>query len=421
MDFARDIVPTSDSNYSNLVKELGLEKLVPQDINSFGCQFLYSQPFVQRRSRRLNQELSVEGEPWIEAVAYPQLLLVLKEVAELMYKDQTFTDSYKLLLRGRLAYFHNMILDRPVKSLAEVAISSYSEYSAAYRKQPNLHLTHFIATKLEFANVLLFYYKYSEAEKCMEICKQVLNVEIEYTGKLGRRTKFQQFDTAQLVVRLEEYNSKKQHEQLSEADREIIQKEREELPPIEKVLVLDSKPSQSLLKPVTLEEDSILFEVPKFTEDPGDASIRGLEKQLLVLTHSYYIYESSPKEETLFLKLNSLVSSLLASDPIYSLKFALLVLRSLNELPRYKNSDRALEQLQQLIGQYNTVQKRSEDLALIFSTPIAYHVRVLLLKMVAEKLFSHGLLMTGVEMYEQVGMIEECIEGLVSASHKDRA
>jgi hypothetical protein len=57
------------------------------------------------------------------------------------------------------------------------------------------------------------------------------------------------------------------------------------------------------------------------------------------------------------MKLNSLVISLLASEPVYSLKFALLVLRSLNELPRYKNSDRALEQLQQLINQYNLVTK----------------------------------------------------------------
>lgn len=96
-----------------------------------------------------------------------------------------------------------MILDRPVKSLAELTIGSYTAYEAAYRQQPSLSLTHFIAVKLEFSNVLLFYYKYTEAEKSMEMCKQVLNVDIEYTGKLGRRTKFQQFDTAQLVVKLE--------------------------------------------------------------------------------------------------------------------------------------------------------------------------------------------------------------------------
>jgi hypothetical protein len=69
-------------------------------------------------------------------------------------------------------------------------------------------MTHFVAVKLEFANVLLFYYKYTEAERCIEVCKQILNVEIEYTGRLGRRTKYQQFDTAQLVVKFDSYKNK---------------------------------------------------------------------------------------------------------------------------------------------------------------------------------------------------------------------
>lgn len=57
------------------------------------------------------------------------------------------------------------------------------------------------------------------------------------------------------------------------------------------------------------------------------------------------------------MKLNVLVGKLLSTDPPYTLKFALLALRSLNELPRYKNSDRAIEQLQELVGQYNELPK----------------------------------------------------------------
>lgn len=384
MEFSLSFQQAPQSDYSHLVMDLKLEDLLPADINSYGFEFLCSQPFVQYNSRSLSKELSVDGEPWIEAVAYPQLLLALREVAELMYKDPASTDSYRLLVRGRLAFFHNMILDRPAKTLADITIGSYEAYFAAYRLQQNVAQAHFVAVKLEFSNVLLFYYKYTESERCMEVCKQILNVEIEYTGRLGRRTKFQQFDTAQLVVKLEEYNGKKKTQELSDVDLEIIRKEREELPPMESVLVLeDRKPGDTVLKAVQLDEESILFEIPKFTEESVDPNIRGLEKQLLVLTHSYYMYESSPKEETLFLKLNSLVASLLASDPVYSLKFALLVLRSLNELPRYKNSDRALEQLQQLIDQYNSVEKKPEDLVLIMSTPLSYHIRVLLLKLVA--------------------------------------
>jgi|JI6StandDraft_1071083.scaffolds.fasta_scaffold16245_8 hypothetical protein len=78
MEFTKENKSSSQCDYSKVIEEMQLKELVPIDINSFDYDYLCSEPFIQRRNRRLNQELSVEGEPWIEAVAYPQLLLVLK-------------------------------------------------------------------------------------------------------------------------------------------------------------------------------------------------------------------------------------------------------------------------------------------------------------------------------------------------------
>ena len=58
-----------------------------------------------------------------------------------------------------------------------------------------------------------------------------------------------------------------------------------------------------------------------------------------------------------------------------------------------------MEQLQQLVDHYNTIDKSLQDAVLLMSTPLVFHLRVLLLKMVAGHLFKQGLLMTGVEMY----------------------
>lgn len=80
---------------------------------------------------------------------------------------------------------------------------------------------------------MLFYYKYTETERCIESCKQALNIEIEYTGRLGRRTKYQQFDTPQLVMKIEEYKGQSASDTLTEYDREVIKKERDNLPFIE--------------------------------------------------------------------------------------------------------------------------------------------------------------------------------------------
>jgi hypothetical protein len=112
----------------------------------------------------------------------------------MIVKDEEFTPLYKYLFAGRLAFIHNLILGKPVNSLAGTALDCYLKYTESYAKGSRVLLTHFIATKMEFANVLLFYYKYSEAERCLEICKQVLNVDVEYTGRMGRRTKYQKFE-----------------------------------------------------------------------------------------------------------------------------------------------------------------------------------------------------------------------------------
>lgn len=58
---------------------------------------------------------------------------------------------------------------------------------------------------------------------------------------------------------------------------------------------------------------------------------------------TYYMYETTPKDEILFLKISSMLTPVLEAENIpYVIKFSLLALRSLNEIPRYKNSDRAL-------------------------------------------------------------------------------
>jgi hypothetical protein len=55
------------------------------------------------------------------------------------------------------------------------------------------------------------------------------------------------------------------------------------------------------------------------------------------------MYETTPKDEILFLKISSMLTPVLEAENIpYVIKFSLLALRSLNEIPRYKNSDRAL-------------------------------------------------------------------------------
>ena len=63
-------------------------------------------------------------------------------------------------------------------------------------------------------------------------------MDLEFTGKLGRRTKFQQFDTVQLVMNVTEFKEKEQvkMEDVLEEELQII--------PAQDLLQIDSKYKQ---------------------------------------------------------------------------------------------------------------------------------------------------------------------------------
>lgn len=65
----------------------------------------------------------------------------------------------------------------------------------------------------------------------------------------------------------------------------------------------------------------------------------------------------------------------------FSYNFALLLLRSLNEFPRIKNVERALDQLEKLKTSFNG--KANKDTSSVFSTPYETHLGFIII--LAEK------------------------------------
>lgn len=98
--------------------------------------------------------------------------------------------------------------------------------------------------------------------------------------------------------------------------------------PAKELLQLDNKHKQP--ETVRLEEDSILFEKPKLNEEQETVRIDSL-KQLVLVNIIYYMYETTPKDEILFLRISSMIAPLLEEkETNYAVKIALLALRSLN-------------------------------------------------------------------------------------------
>ena len=51
----------------------------------------------------------------------------------------------------------------------------------------------------------------------------------------------------------------------------------------------------------------------------------------------------------------------------------------------------------------------------------SYYPYMEYIKVMADKYMEIGMVMTAVELYQTVGMIEECIDGLIARSYKEKA
>jgi len=105
-----------------------------------------------------------------------------------------------LLVWTRLSFLHNKHLKSPVKKLCSRVLTTYKQIMT--QAIDTYNFDEYIELLLEYSFALLFYYKYSQCESIIRHCASLLKMKMEFTGKLGRRTKYQVFDTPLLVMDL---------------------------------------------------------------------------------------------------------------------------------------------------------------------------------------------------------------------------
>lgn len=77
------------------------------------------------------------------------------------------------LFSGRMHFLHNKILNFPTKTLSEKVLNPYRYYITGINKDQSAvgSMNEYVSLILEYANVLVFYYKYRECENILEFAK----------------------------------------------------------------------------------------------------------------------------------------------------------------------------------------------------------------------------------------------------------
>ncbi len=224
--------------------------------------------------------------------------------------------------------------------------------------------------------------RWAEALRLVTAAKDAAGLKAVLTGKMGKRTKYQTFECAQLVLEVEV------------EDREAEEEDR----------------GGDEVEEVGLGADSILLEPVR--GDGGAAMLSGQQQSLLVVEALCVARRHARDEMTLGLALPYVVLVLSQASSPYAVRTAALFVRSLLEAHLSKTRDRAALQLEALGDGWGRGQEDAATrLALLWGCPVPPR-RALLLE-TARAYMRIGAVSTAAVMFRQLGRTRDEMSCLV--------
>lgn len=221
-----------------------------------------------------------------------------------------------------MAYLHSQLMLHPTNSLYQIlnkyyesSISTAEKYSEKFGKE-NLACLY-----IEYANTILHYFKYETCFEYLTKAKALLNVDFNFTGKLGVRTKYQKFKCAQMILEVTKTG------EAPEKTPEDVQQELE-----------NDAPSNVMLDEVP---DNILLETPKLDEIT-EATDLSVYDHLLILGLIRHLEKTTPVDDAQREFVITYLNKNLEKFSNWSVTTKNLLIRSLYEFKSIKKRERSI-------------------------------------------------------------------------------
>ncbi|KAH3848233.1 hypothetical protein DPMN_090592 [Dreissena polymorpha] len=335
----------------------------------------------------LETQLSVDGEPVYGLATFPQFLYLARTVLQFCKQSCTCLHTVDWWLL-RCTSIHQDILDSKSNTLRELVISLID---AVLSKEPLMTDDKYRKLQIEFcveAGLLSHrFYRYREARELLMRAKKLSGLDIQFTGAMGKRTRYQQTDKAQLLLKVGRLENDD-----ANLHREVAANGELHMP-----------------KNLNLEDDTVLNAI-NFTDIEGLDSVAIADyEQALVLglmedhRRSQASADSMAEEEV-----HAYITFGLSQMRSWSVSIAALLLRSKLEKDSSRRIDRSMRQLEELFNQ--TLRDESsagERFRLFYAANIlpVWEIQ----KQLAELLLSLGAVGSALEIFEQLEMWEDAI------------